>query len=250
MVQLYLGDCLDVMKQIPDNSVDMVLTDPPYGIDYQSHRKKDRTKRMQKIKNDKRPFLEFIPLLKRIINPNGCIMIFTRWDVQQKFIDAMEANGLRIKNVLIWDKIVHGMGDLKRAYASRYESILFHSEPGFKFNGKRPQDIVRCRRILPKDLIHPNEKPINLAEELICKCTEEGCTVLDMFMGSGSVGAACVKTGRNFIGIELDEYYFEIAKQRIEIERGKCEKESLDKECLNCAFGYDDDEGIYCAQNR
>lgn len=249
MVQLYSGDCLEVIKQIPDNSIDMVLTDPPYGIDYQSMRKKDRTKRMPKIRNDKRPFVEFIPFLKRIIKPDGCIMIFTRWDVQQKFIDEMGENGLQVKNVLIWDKVIHGMGDLKRTYASRYESILFHSEHEFKFRGKRPQDIVRCRRVLSKDLIHPNEKPVNLAEELICKCTGEGNTVLDMFMGSGTVGIACVKTGRNFVGIELDEDYFKIAKQRISAEHGKCEKKVLDKECLKCAFGYDDDEGIYCIKH-
>ena len=215
-VLLMQGDCLELMKDIPDGSVDMVLTDPPYGIDYQSQRKKDKSEWMPKIKNDKRPFIDFIPLIKRILKPTGCVMVFTRWDVQQKFIDEMNDSGLKVKNVLIWDKEIHGMGDLKRAFASRYESIIFHSERGFEFNGKRPQDIIKCRRALPNELKHPNEKPVRLMEELICKCTHKGAVVLDLFMGSGTTGVACVNTGRDFIGMELDPGYFEVAKQRIE----------------------------------
>lgn len=214
-VQLLQGDCLELMKDIPDGSVDMVLADPPYGIDYQSQWKKNKAERKPKIIGDKAPFVDFIPLLKRVLRPSGCTMIFTRWDVQQKFIDAMEQAGLHVKNVLIWDKQIHGMGDLKRAYASRYESILFHSENNFSFNGKRQQDIISARRVLPQNLMHPNEKPVELLETLINQCTRGGGTVLDPFMGSGSTGVACVNTGRNFIGMELDPGYFETACKRI-----------------------------------
>ena len=174
----------------------MVLTDPPYGIDYQSQWKKNKSEWMPKIKNDKRPFTGFIPLIKRVLTPTGCAMVFTRWDVQHKEI--------------------HGMGDLKHSFASRYESIIFSSEKEFLFNGKRPQDIIKFRRVLPNELKHPNEKPVGLLEWLISKCTEQNGTVLDPFMGSGSTGVACVNTGRKFIGMELDPGYFETAKQRIE----------------------------------
>lgn len=211
-VQLLQGDCLELMKDIPDGSVDMVLTDPPYGIDYSRH---DGKRRFSKIIGDKSPLVDFIPLLKRVLKPSGCTMIFTRWNVQQKFIDVMEQAGLRVKSVLIWDKQIHGMGDLKRAYASRYESILFHSEDNFSFNGKRPQDIISVRRVLPQNLTHPNEKPVELLETLINQCTMGGGTVLDPFMGSGSTGVAAVNTGRSFIGMELDTGYFETACKRI-----------------------------------
>ncbi len=208
---------MEGMKDIPDGSVDMVLTDPPYGIDYQSRRPRPKhpEKRFPKIMNDKVPFTMFIPLLKRILKPSACVMIFTRWDVQQRFVDAMDEAGLRVKNVLIWDKLIHGMGDLKRSYASRYESILFHSGDDFLFSGKRPQDIISARRVLPQNLLHPNEKPVELLEQLICQCTERGAAVLDPFMGSGSTGVACVNTGRNFIGIEIDPDYFAAAAKRI-----------------------------------
>lgn len=212
---LLQGDCIELMQHIPDGSVDMVLTDPPYGIDYQSQRKKDKTAWKPKIKNDKHPFIEFIHIVKRVLKPTGCMMVFTRWDVQQKFIDEMNRHGLTVKNVLIWDKVGHGMGDLKRSFASRYESVLFHSENEFRFQGKRPQDILRVARVPARKMVHPNEKPVALLEILIDKCTEKDGTVLDLFMGSGSTGIACVNTGRNFIGMELEQGYFEIAKQRI-----------------------------------
>lgn len=163
------GDCLELLKDIPDGSVDMVLTDPPYGIDYQSCMRK--SKRFDKILGDKSPMIAFIPLLKRVLKPTGCVMIFTRWDVQQAFVDSMNQSGLCVKSVVIWDKQLHGMGDLKRAYASSYESVLFHSEKDFAFSGKRPRDIVSVRKVLPKDIVHPNEKPVKLMETFIHQCT-------------------------------------------------------------------------------
>lgn len=171
--------------------------------------------RFDKILNDKKPFIKFIQYLPRVLKPTGCAMIFTRWDKQQIFIDELIKYGLKPKNILIWDKVVHGMGDLKRAFGSRYESVIFVANNEFKFDGKRPNDIVECMRINPLHLIHPNQKPVALLEDLINKCTKENQTVLDCFMGSGSTGIACINTNRNFIGIELDEHYFKVAQNRI-----------------------------------
>ena len=142
-------------------------------------------------------------------------MIFTRWDVQNQFIDEILKNGMIVRNVLIWDKKVHGMGDLKRSFGSRYESIIFVSKDAFRFPGKRPQDIIEAQRVSPGKLLHPNEKPIDLQEKLVQQVTKPGAWVLDCFMGSGSTGIACVNTGRNFIGIELDKNYYDIARGRI-----------------------------------
>ena len=216
MYQLYQGDCLEIMRDIPDNSIDMVLCDPPYGINFQSQYKKSKKDWKPKILNDKKPFVEFIPMIKRTLKPDACTMIFTRWDVQQTFINALNDNGIRVKNVIIWDKVMHGMGDLKRTYASRYESILFSSEQYFRFPGKRPTDIIRERKVLPARLFHPNEKPVSLLKILIEQCTMPRDTIFDPFMGSGSTGVAALNTCRDFIGIELDQKYFQIAKERIE----------------------------------
>ena len=117
------------------------------------------------------------------------------------------------------------MGDLKRAYAPRYESILFHSENKFSFNGKRPEDIISVQRVLPKKLVHPNEKPVELLEALINQCCISGGTIFDPFMGSGSTGVACVNTGRNFIGIELDIGYFKLSETKIREAKNKQEED-------------------------
>lgn len=216
MIELYQGDCLELMKNIPDNSVDLLLTDPPYGIDYQSVRRKDKTKRMSKILNDKKPFTDFIPLIKSKIAKTGGILCFTRWDVQQIFIDEFIRNGLKPKNVLIWDKKSHSMGNLKKAFGGRYESIIWIPNDDFKFKSGRPQDLISVPRVPPHKLIHPSEKPVKLLEFLIEKTTSQNATVLDCFMGSGSTGVACINTNRNFIGMELDERYYKIAENRID----------------------------------
>lgn len=222
MVKLFQGDCLELMKNIPDNSVDLLLTDPPYGIDFQSRYYNDKTKKKPKILNDKKPFTDFIPLIKSKIAKTGGILSFTRWDVQQIFIDEFIRNGLKPKNVLIWDKKSNGMGNLKKAFGSRYESIIWVPNDDFKFKNGRPQDLISVPRVPPCKLIHPNEKPVELLEFLIKKTTSQNATVCDCFMGSGSTGIACINTNRNFIGVELDEKYYKIAEERIKnAEKGR-----------------------------
>lgn len=215
-IELWQGDCLELMKNIPDKFVDMVLCDPPYGINYSSNRTENTRKTKHKIINDEKPFIDFIFYIDRILKPTGSCMIFTRWDVQQKFIDELNKNNLRVRNVLIWNKQAHGMGDLKRAYASCYESIIFCSKNLFEFNNGRPEDILSAKRIVGSKQLHPNQKPVDLLQTLIEQCTKENEIIFDPFMGSGSTGVACVNTNRKFIGIELDPKYFEVAKNRIE----------------------------------
>ena len=207
-------DCLEGMKYIPDKSVDLIVTDPPYGINYASAWVKDKSKRLGGILNDKTPFTAFLPEALRVLKPSGALYIFTRWDVQQKFIDAAQENGGRTKSIIIGDKGAHGMGDLKAAYGSKYESILFIPGRDFAFPGKRPQDIVAVPKVPAGALVHPNEKPCALIEKLINDASRLNAVVLDPFMGSGTTAVACINTGRNYIGFELDEKYHAIAEQR------------------------------------
>lgn len=124
--------------------------------------------------------------------------------------------GAAVKNVLIWDKQQHGMGDLKRSYGSQYESIIFAVMPQFTFPHKRPVDVISEHKVSPNKLLHPNEKPVALLQTLIKQTTPPSSMVMDCCMGSGSTGVACVNTDRDFIGMELDEKYFQTAKERIE----------------------------------
>ena len=215
-VQLMLGDCLERMKEIPDGSVDMILTDPPYGIDFQSQWKKDSSKWLPKIANDKKPFIDFIELAADKMKADGCMITFCRFDSWQEFADECERVGLKVKSQIVWDKVVHGMGDLKGATALQHELALFVTKGKFKFHGKRQKSIVKHIRVSPKDIIHPNQKPVDLMEELISGYCKEGGLVLDMFTGVSPVGVAAKNLNRDFIGIEMDEGYFKIAKERIE----------------------------------
>ena len=127
----------------------------------------------------------------------------------------MNIAGFIPKMQVIWDKEIHGMGDLKGDYAPLHENIIFATKGRFIFPGKRPKSVIHCQRVSAEKLVHPNEKPIELLKQLIEEITIEGQTVLDAFLGSGATALAALETHRNFIGIELDETYYKIAQERI-----------------------------------
>ena len=211
--ELILGDCLEVMRGLSDKSIDAVITDPPYGIDYQSAWRIDKALWKPKIQNDLVPFVGWGKELGRIAKK--CAYIFYRWDKQNEFINELELSGMIIKSQIIWDKVIHGMGDLTGAYSPQHENILFAAFESFQFPDKRPASIIKQRRVSSDKLVHPNEKPVALIKKLIYDSTVEGDTVLDFTMGSGTTGIDCVELGRNFIGIEIDPKYYKIAEERI-----------------------------------
>lgn len=209
------GDCLTVLRQMEANSVDMVITDPPYGIDYQSNRpkSKDPSARFEKIANDKTPFIWWIYDAFRVLKVGG-LLCFSRWDVQQVFIDALKIAGFSVKPVLVWDREIHGMGDLKGNFAPRYDTCIFATKGRYLLPWKRPVDVIRSQRVNGADLVHPNEKPIDLLRQLIESTTVPGALILEPFAGSGSTLVAAALTGRQYIGIELSAEYHAIAQQR------------------------------------
>jgi len=204
------------MRGIPDNSVDAVITDPPYGIDYQSARRSDKSKWKPKIANDKHPFIWWLHDAYRLTKEGGILLCFCRWDVQEAFKLAIEWAGFTLKSQVIWDRGNHGMGDLKASFAPQHDVIWFAVKGVFRFPDKRPRSIIKSMRLSGEQLLHPNEKPIDLMEQLIRATTKKGDTVLDPFLGSGTTAIAALNTGRLFVGIEKEEKYCNIARQRIE----------------------------------
>ena len=207
------GDCLTVLRQMEPDSVDMVITDPPYGVDYQSTRAAKENRR-EKISNDKTPFIWWLYDAHRVLREGGGVLCFSRWDVQQVFMDAMQIAGFTVKSVLVWDREVHGMGDLKGNFAPRYDTCIFATKGRYLLPGKRPADVIRCQRLNGAELVHPNEKPIDLLRQLVEATTVPGALILDPFAGSGSTLTAAAMTGRRYIGVELDAEYHAIAQQR------------------------------------
>jgi DNA modification methylase len=212
---LRLGDCLEVSKAMESETVSLVLTDPPYGINYQSARRSDKALWKPKIANDNAPFTAWLPEAYRVTADGGALLCFCRWDVQEVFRLAIEQVGYKVKSV-IWDKQTHGMGDLKGEFAPRHEVILFAVKGAFAFPGKRPTTLISVPRVPPEKLLHPNEKPVNLLQQLIRTTTVRGDLVADFFTGSGSTPVAAVLEGRRFVGSEIDPSHYQTAMRRLE----------------------------------
>lgn len=211
---LYNGDCLEVMDRlIADGvTVDSIITDPPYGMSFQSNY---REVKHSLIKNDNSlEWLEdFAKRCYSLSKDNTAHYIFCSFHNIDIFKQAFEKEFV-VKNILVWEKNNTSMGDLKGNFAPKIEFILFLHKGRRLINGKRTPNIFKFSRT--KNELHPTQKPVDLMSHLIEKFTDEGQTVLDPFMGSGTTGVACKQTNREFIGIELDKDYFEIASNRIQ----------------------------------
>ena len=237
--KLYHGDCLEIMKQIPDGSVDMILCDLPYGT--------------LKLKWDSViPFDEMWEQYERIIKPNGAIVLFG----SQPFTSNLIMSNLKLfKYEIIWDKvnISNPMLSKKQPLKSHENICVFYKKQptynpqmsegvkwsrggsgaklskhnAFDINIKRECKSDKTNLKYPKTIwvesnsnrnnrLHPTQKPVELLERLINTYTNENDCILDNCMGSGSTGVAALLCNRRFIGIELNEKYFNIAKDRIE----------------------------------
>jgi len=216
---LMQGDCLERMKEIPDGSVDMVLTDPPYGMNYQSNWR-TATDKFEKIHNDEGlDWLdEFVDECWRVMADNTAAYVFCSWHKVDIFKQAFERN-FKLKNVIVWVKNNHGSGDLKGAYAPKHEFILYMHKGRSLFRNGRTPDVVMADKVSGAKMVHSTEKPVPLLEKFITDNSDKSRLVLDPFMGSGSTGVACANLSRSFIGIELDADYFDIAEKRIQEAR-------------------------------
>ena len=235
-IELWQGDCLELMKNIPDGSVDMVLCDLPYGT---TRNKWDSIIPLDRLWEQ----------YKRVIKDNGAIVLFSA----EPFTSLLITSNIQwFRYDLIWSK-TQGSDFLNanRKPLRSHENVcvFYKKQPTYnpqktdgkpykaksgettssnfgKFNGNHhtenkdgkrcPLSVLRFSGEHNRGKQHPTQKPTDLLEWLIKTYTNEGETVLDNSMGSGSCGVACVNTNRHFIGIELDEGYFEIAKKRIE----------------------------------
>lgn len=213
--KIYNENCLDTMKHMPDNFIDCVITDPPYGISYQSARRTDKTKWKPKIANDEVPYTEWIKPCYDKLKDGGRLICFYRWDVQGEFLQAIQDAGFTVKSQIVWDKVVHGMGDLKGEFAPQHELIIYATKGRYEFSGCRPKTIYRTMRVMPELLCHPNEKPVNLMQAIIRDISEPKELIYEPFAGSGSTCIAAAQEGRNFIGSELSADYCEKSTKRL-----------------------------------
>ncbi len=202
------GDCHVLMRAMPASSIGLVVTDPPYGIDY-------RDGAGRRIANDHSPQIWWLDQAYRVLKLGAAIACFCRWDVEQAFASALKWAGFTLRSQVVWDKQIHGKGDLRRTFAPQHELILFATKGArFSFKAGRPKSIMRFRRP-GRERVHPTEKPVPLLRELVRRLSTNDLPVLDPFCGSGSTGEACGLEGKRFVGIEIDKEYARIARRRI-----------------------------------
>lgn len=215
MIDLMQGDCLELIKGISGDSVDMVLTDPPYMINTKSAGA-SKINPWADYCNASFWYAEWMRQARRILKPTGCLWTFLNWRSFVVFQKAACDIGWPIESVLVWDKCWIGPGG-KKGLRPSYELVALFAMPDFAIENRGLYDIQRFKWSSIKPHGHPAEKPVDLMKWLIEVSTKEADTVLGLFMGSGTTGEACTVTGRNFIGIELDPNYFEMAKNRIDL---------------------------------
>jgi len=206
---IYKGDCIELMQRIDNDTIDCCITDPPYGVNFQSSH---RTESLPKILNDEAPFVDWIPIVFQKLKLGGALICFYRWDVQDAFLNALVSAGFSVKSQIVWDKMAHGMGDLKSQFAPAHELMLFAVKGKFEFHSSRPNSIYRCPHVGSNQIKHPNEKPVNLIAALVRDLTKAGDTVIDPFGGSFSTYKACIKEGRRCITYELHDEYFDLER--------------------------------------
>lgn len=192
---LYLGDCREILPKL--GQIGAVVTDPPYGMAYQSAWRSDRH---AAIKGDSEAgLLQFACKLEA----QHSRYVFCRWD-NIRDVD-------KPTSAVTWVKNNWTSGDLEHAHARQTELILFYPGPDHFWPKNRPTDVIECPKAFSDD--HPTEKPRQLMERIL---EWTSGLIVDPFMGSGATGAAAVRLGREFIGIEIDPEYFALACRRIE----------------------------------
>jgi len=203
------ADWRDAVKQLPSSCVDLVVTDPPYGMNFQSNHRKEKHK---KIEGDTDLLWvgSWVSELHRLCKPEAHLYVFCSWhnvDIFKREIEAL----FNIKNILIWEKNNTGMGDLEGDYAPKYEMCIFCSNGEKKLNGGRDSNIIKAKRTQNKT--HPTEKPVNLIRYFIEKSSQKGDIVLDTFAGSFSTAMAAKETHRHFLCFEIEADYVERGRQ-------------------------------------
>jgi site-specific DNA-methyltransferase (adenine-specific) len=210
-------DAVEYLKSMSDCMVDCVITDPPYES-LEKHRKVGTTTRLKQSKASSNKWFEIFPNSRfeellthifRVLKKNSHFYLFCDSTTMFVIKPIAESVGFRFWKPLVWDKQRIGMG---YHYRSRYEFIMFFEKGKRKLNDLGIPDIIECPRIHRG---YPTEKPSEVSEILIKQSTQSGETVLDPFLGSGSVGVASVKLSRHFLGCDSNPEAVDLSHNRI-----------------------------------
>jgi len=214
MINIRLEDSLEYLSHIPDELFDLALIDPPY-FDYKTQHRKDKKDKLSQslVQQPREDQLRTIHECIRTLKVGCAFYVYTNW---QNIWWMQERFETFLRNMIIWDKGNWTAGDLEGSFGNKYEVILLGVKgKGWKYRGPRMHDIWEIPRVGSKRS-HSTEKPVKLYTECIERATDPGALVFDPYVGSGSSAEACLRTGRYFVGCEVDPEYHSRATKRIE----------------------------------
>lgn len=220
--QIWHGDSRLLVSQI-DRAVDVILVDPPYGMNYESNFAETAKGKeyVRKLEGDG-TVEEALALFHDVMVPlvaktavDADMYVFCRWNMIQLWTDAVNRlSPFDVKNVLIWEKVYLGMGDVEGNWPFAWEGILY-AKKGRRSINERRSNVLTFPRVAQNLMIHPSEKPVELIEELLRVGSHKGEFIVDPFSGSGAITVAAHRMGRIGLGIELDEFYIERSRGRL-----------------------------------
>jgi DNA modification methylase len=237
---VYFEDCVEGMRErLDDDSVDCVVTDPPYGVDWDTNSRDKENVLPGTVANDG-SVEEAVELwkdvaveLKRVLAEDGHLYAFADWRTEREFRDVLSGIGFTIQNVCVWDKTSMGLGGTKPInYRTQYELVIFATMDDPRLLSERGSDIFAHPRADTTVQEHPTEKPVGLVSDFLTNSTSPADTVLDPFMGSGTTAVAAIQNDREYVGFEVDaENYREVIERRIgEAKRQRAASVNADDE--------------------
>lgn len=234
--RLYVGDCLAVLPELPSGAASAIVTDPPYSsggmvrgdrmastrVKYQSTDVVTEFADFSGDNRDQRAFAYWCALwlgeCRRVVSSGGMLCQFTDWRQLPTTTDAIQSGGWVWRGIVPWDKVV--ARPMPNRFRSQCEYMVWATNGPRDFDTKGDptygDGVIRITTTPTADREHTTQKPVELIEAILATASNEGDTILDPFVGSGTTGVACIKTGRRFIGIEIDEHYASIAAKRLQ----------------------------------
>jgi DNA modification methylase len=217
-VTIYHGDCRDILPGLPNNVADLLVTDPPYGIDFRSQAPGGMTVRGDGTHVAVRMLREALFYSSMVLRADAHVLLFSGWQGWPAFQEATGAY-FTVRNALIWHKGGGGAGNILANYIRDYEVILYAAGyEGRDIGGVGAYSSVLTHKKVGRTRTHPTEKPVDLLRYLVDRHAPSAGLVLDPFMGSGSTLVAAREAGRKAIGVEIEERYCEAAAQRCQQE--------------------------------
>ncbi len=206
-VTIYHGDCREILPELPDKSIDLVLTDPPYGV---SFKKKGKP---YMIGDHINPLPWLYPTLHKLLKDDGAVFVFSSMSYVTESLLPFQTY-FKLHNIIIWDKVNPIYPRSKGHFRLQYEPILYGSKGLHNLKNKKSGDVIQCKITQGNARVHPTQKPEGLLFAILESTLDDKRLILDPFLGSGTTAYCAKKLNRKCIGIEIEEKYCEIAAKR------------------------------------